>query len=658
VDYVNEAKKLKEDLKRYSYNYHVLDNPLISDYEYDHLLRRLEEIEEEHPEIITPDSPTQRVGEAPSDAFSPVVHQVPLSSLLDVFSYEELVAFDKRVKGLTDDAIQYVVEPKIDGLSVAVEYKDGVFIKGATRGDGNVGEDITANLKTIQTLPLRLNEDVSHFIGRGEVYMPKTVFHKLNSERELNEQPIFANPRNAAAGSLRQLDPKIAAERKLAIILFNSQLNADKIFSYHKESVDYMKDLGFVTVPQIICNNIEEVFEAIAELGDNREKLPYDIDGAVVKINDLKTRENLGSTSKAPRWAVAYKYPPEQKETVITDIVIQVGRTGVLTPKAVLRPTRISGSTVTYATLHNEDFIKDKDIRINDTVLVQKAGEIIPEVIRVIPEKRPHDSAPYNFPDKCPICGSDVVREKDEAAVRCTSEFCPAQQIRKIIHFASRDAMDINGLGSAIVEQFVEFGLISDVSDLYLLTKDDVMKLEGFQDKSSQKLIDNINVSKNCELYRFIYSLGIRHVGLKASKNLSKRFKTLNNLLNASVDELINTEDIGEIMANSIRSFFDSVQGKRIVDLLLKNGVSPQDYVGNDNNVLDGKTIVVTGTLEKYSRQDIEALIENLGGKSASSVSKKTDFVVVGENAGSKLAKAQQLGIRILSENEFDEMIK
>lgn len=656
MDDFTEIEALRQELTQAGYEYYVLDKPTMSDYDYDHKLRRLEELETAHPETITPDSPTQRVGGQPLEAFTQVRHQVPLESLQDVFNFEELEAFDQRVKGVVPDA-EYVVEPKVDGLSVALEYEDGIFVRGATRGDGQVGEDVTENLRTVRSIPLKIPDAPPRLIVRGEVYMPKKVFHTLNEERERRGEALFANPRNAAAGSLRQLDPKVAASRKLDIAVFNIQWPRDD-FSTHLETLDYMRDKGFKVIPHYSCSRISQVTEHITEIGDTRASFPFDIDGAVIKVNSLSQRAVLGSTAKFPRWAAAYKYPPEVKPARVLDIVVQVGRTGVLTPKAVLTPVRLAGTTVTNATLHNQDFITEKDIRIGDTVLVRKAGEIIPEVLSVVADQRPEETQPWFLPKVCPVCGAPVERDEDGAHTRCTGAECPAQLLRNLAHFASRDAMDIEGLGIAVVENLVNAQLVKTPGDLYFLREEDVAQLERMGKRSAQKLLAALEKSKSQDLSRLIYAFGIRQVGQKAGKILAARFHTLEGLQNATLEELTAVDDIGEITARSILDWMVSPQSRHLIDRLREAGVNMTAAEQGSDQRFAGMTFVLTGALEKFTRDEASEMIEARGGKSAGSVSKKTTYVVAGEAAGSKLRKAQELGITVLSEDEFLELLK
>lgn len=657
MDELKELEVLRHELIQAGLEYYVYDAPTMSDYEYDHKLRRLEELEAAHPEAITPDSPTQRVGGKALEAFSQVEHRVPLESLQDVFDFEELKAFDIRVRGVVPDA-HYVVEPKVDGLSVALEYENGLFVRGATRGDGRVGEDVTENLRTIRSIPMRLPDMPAHLIVRGEVFMPKQVFHALNEERERRGEPLFANPRNAAAGSLRQLDPKIAASRRLDILVFNIQWIEGAALSTHLETLEYLKRNNFKVIPHYSCQQMEQVMDHIAEIGENRDSFQFDIDGAVVKVNSLSDRERLGSTAKFPRWAAAYKYPPEVKPSKVTDILVQVGRTGVLTPKAVLEPVRLAGTTVTSATLHNQDFISEKDIRIGDTVLVRKAGEIIPEVLSVVMEQRPEGTRPYFLPSVCPVCGAPVERDEDGAHIRCTGSECPAQLLRNLAHFASRDAMDIDGMGIAVVENLVGAGLVKTPGDLYFLCEEDIAKLDRMGKKSAQNLISAIENSKSQDLSRLIYAFGIRQVGQKAGKVLAAHFKTLDALETATLEELTAIDDIGEITAHSLLEWMSSPQSRHLISRLREAGVNMTATDRGDDQRFAGMIFVLTGALERFTRDEATELIEARGGKAASSVSKKTTYVVAGESAGSKLRKAQELGIQILTEDDFSALLK
>ena len=657
MDEKQEILALRQELEEANYQYYVLDAPQMSDYDFDHKLRRLEELEAKHPELDTPDSPTRRVGGAVADGFAEVKHPVPLESLQDVFSLEELGEFGQRVEEALPDGVEYDVEPKVDGLSVALEYENGVFVRGATRGDGRVGEDVTENLRTVRSIPLRLPESLPRLIVRGEVYMPKQVFEALNADLEVQGKPLFANPRNAAAGSLRQHDPRIAAARKLDIQVFNIQLAEGKTFRTHAETLEYLKSQHFKVIPHETCATIEEVGERIAAIGDGRENYPFDIDGAVVKVNDLSQRTVLGSTAKFPRWAAAYKYPPEQKPSKVVDIVVQVGRTGVLTPKAVVEPVRLAGTTVTNATLHNQDFIAEKDIRIGDTVLVQKAGEIIPEIVAVLKDRRPEGTEPYLLPTVCPVCGAPVARDEDGAHIRCTGAECPAQLLRHLTHFASRDAMDIEGLGPAVVEGLVNAGLVKGPGDLYALKAEDVANLERMGKKSADNLIAAIERSKENDLSRLLFAFGIRQVGQKAGQVLARQFGSLDALMAADVETLTAVPDIGGITAQSIVDWFRSEQSRHLIETLRAAGVNFESHAAPVGDALAGKTFVLTGTLEQFTRDEAKAMIEAQGGKVSGSVSKKTGYVVAGEAAGSKLRKAQELGIPVLSESDLLTML-
>ncbi len=657
MDVKQEIEQLRAELERANYEYYVLDAPTMSDYDFDYKLRRLEELEGVHPELITPDSPTQRVGGKAAEGFAEVVHQVPLESLQDVFSLEELSEFGQRVEEVVE-GVSYDVEPKVDGLSVALEYENGLFVRGATRGDGRVGEDVTQNLKTVRSIPLRLPESLPRLIVRGEVFMPKSVFHKLNEERELAGQPLFANPRNAAAGSLRQLDPKIAASRQLDILVFNIQFAEGKEFQTHTETLDYLESQHFRVIPRTCCDSMDSCARQIERIGDSREAFDFDIDGAVIKVNSLSERELLGSTAKFPRWAAAYKYPPEQKPSKVVDIVVQVGRTGVLTPKAVVEPVRLAGTTVTNATLHNQDFITEKDVRIGDTVLVQKAGEIIPEIVSVLKEKRPEGTVPYQLPAQCPVCGAAVVRDEDGAAIRCTGAECPAQLMRNLVHFASRDAMDIEGLGPANVENLVNAGLLKTPGDLYSLQAEDVAKLERMGKKSAQNLIEAIEKSKNNDLSKLLNAFGIRQVGQKAAQVLARQFGSMEAIAAAGEEELTAVPDIGAITAQSLTAWFSAPQSRHLLETLRAAGVNMESRAEPVGDKLAGLTFVLTGELTGFTRKEAGERIQALGGKVSGSVSKKTSFVVAGEAAGSKLRKAQELDIPILDESGFLAMLE
>ena len=658
MDVQKEILQLRRELEYHNKLYYVLDAPVISDYEYDMLMQRLKKLEADHPELITPDSPTQRVGGQALSQFEPVRHQVPLESLVDVFSHEELFAFGDRMDSLLEETHDYVVEPKIDGLSMSLEYENGVFVRGATRGDGVTGENVTENLRTVRSLPLRIENAPERLIVRGEVYMSKSVFRELNAEREIRGETLLANPRNAAAGSMRQLDPKVTASRKLDIICFNMQYSSGEPYRTHAETLDAMKDMGFPVVPYTCYDNIRDCVEKIEWLGENRGDLAYDMDGAVIKINSLAQRERLGSTAKAPRWAVAYKYPPEKKESRVLDIVVQVGRTGVLTPKVIVEPIRLAGTTVSAATLHNQDNIDRLDLRIGDTVLLQKAGEIIPEVLSVNKSLRPEGTVPFVLPSVCPECGSPVVRDPDGAALRCTSPECPAQRLRNIAHFASREAMDIEGLGISVCESLINSGLVNNAADLYYLDENSVAALDRMGSKSAANLTAAIDRSREAGLARLICAFGIRQVGQKAAKVLASHYASLDDLMNADREELKLIPDEGESTAGFITEWFANPQSLDLIERLRLAGVSFTSREERKDNRFAGLTFVLTGTLEHYSIDEASAIIESFGGKASGSVSKKTSFVLAGANAGSKLTKAEALGIRILSEDEFNEMIQ
>lgn len=651
---IDELRKL---INYHSELYYTHDEPEIDDFEYDKLMSMLKKMEAENPELITPDSPTQRVGGKILDGFEEVTHTVKMQSLNDVFDKQGVIDFGRKTEEALKEKVEYVTELKIDGLSVSLEYRDGYFFRGSTRGDGEVGEDVTENLKTIRSIPLKLNESVNIEV-RGEVFMPHASFIKLNEQQQERELKPFKNPRNAAAGSLRQLDSKIAAERKLDIFVFNIQQLENKEISTHKEGIEYLKHLGFKTIPiKEVYTSIEDAFLEIERIGERRSELDFDIDGAVVKVNSIRQREALGSTEKCPKWAIAYKYPPEEKETKLIDIVIQVGRTGVLTPNAVLESVRLAGTTVSRATLHNEDFIKEKDIRIGDTVIVRKAGDIIPEVVSVVKEKRSGNETEYKMPEVCPVCGAKVYREEGEAAIRCTGGECSAQLARNIIHFASRDAMDIEGLGPAVVNRLLDEKLISSSSDLYSLTAEMIAPLEKMGDKSAQNLILAIEESKKNDLSKLIFALGIRHVGAKNAKILANKYLTLDALIEANEEEIAQIPDIGMVIAKSIVQFFSQEQNMDIVEKLREKGVNFECRERAKGGIFEGKTFVLTGTLPTLTRSEASKLIEENGGKTSSSVSKKTDYVLAGSEAGSKLDKAQALGINIIDEEQFKNML-
>lgn len=658
MDALGQITALREKLRYHNEKYYNEDAPEISDYEYDMMQRELRALEAAHPEYADADSPTQRVGGTASGRFAKVTHAYPLESLQDVFSFDELSEFYGRVEGAVGQA-EYVVEYKIDGLSVALEYIDGVFVRGATRGDGQVGEDVTANLKTIKDIPQKLENAPPHLIVRGEVYMKKSVFDTLNAELELHEKPLLANPRNAAAGSLRQKDSKITKQRKLSIFCFNIQ-NADELpLDSHTASLDLLKSLGFPVSPRYpVYTDPADVQREIENMGETRGELDFDIDGAVIKVNSFAQRQTLGSTAKFPRWAAAYKYPPEVKQTLLKDIIISVGRTGVLTPNAVLESVRLAGTTVSRATLHNRDFIRQLDVRVGDTVSVRKAGEIIPEIIGVALDKRPADAQPYEMPKFCPVCGAPVYDDEEEAAIRCTGAACPAQLLRNLMHFASRDAMDIDGCGEGNLQKLIDAGLVKSAADLYDLTVEQLLPLGKKVDTWANNLLRGIKASKTRDLSRLLFAFGIRHVGQKAGKILSNHFGSLDALLAASVEEMTEIRDIGQTTAESIAAWRELDQSKELIEKLRAAGVN---FIGEKtakSDLLAGKTIVATGSLTLYTRKEINDLIESLGGKAAGSVSKRTSYVVAGENAGSKLQKAAELGIPVLTEEEFKNMIQ
>lgn len=658
MDIQKELDALRKEINYHNRLYYVDDAPVISDYDYDMLMQRLKKLEAEHPELVTPDSPTQRVGGEALSKFETVTHQVPLESLTDVFSLDELYAFGERMDSLLDGAHAYTVEPKIDGLSMSLEYENGVFVRGATRGDGLVGENVTENLRTVRSLPLRIENAPERLIVRGEVYMSKAVFRELNEQREKNGEQLLANPRNAAAGSMRQLDPRIAASRKLDIVCFNLQYSSDELYTSHAQTLDAMKAMGFPVVPYRLYDRIDDCVERIEWLGEHRGELPYDMDGAVIKIDSLSQRRSLGSTAKAPRWAVAFKYPPEKKESRVLDIVVQVGRTGVLTPKVIVEPVRLAGTTVSAATLHNQDNIDRLDLRIGDTVLLQKAGEIIPEVLSVNRDKRPEGSVPFVMPSVCPECGSPVVRDEDGAALRCTSPECPAQRLRNIAHFASREAMDIEGLGLSACESLIQSGLVTSAADLYYLDEEQVAGLERMGKKSAQNLLRAIETSKQAGLARLLCAFGIRQVGQKAAKVLASRFADLDSLMAARREELTAIPDIGGVTADFILEWFALPQSQHLIGRLREAGVDFMSREEKKDERFAGLTFVLTGTLSDFTRDEAAAVIESFGGKASGSVSKKTSYVLAGENAGSKLTKAESLGIPILSEEQFRQMIR
>ena len=662
-----EAKKRIEELRKkteyYATKYYDEDKPEISDFEYDMLMVELRNLEKEYPEYKSKDSLTQKVGGHVKEGFKKVTHEVPLQSLQDVFSFEEVEEFDERIQKQAEEngieKVNYVVETKIDGLSAALEYKQGKFVRGATRGNGLIGEDVTENLKTVKTIPMELNDKIDITV-RGEVFISKKDFEEMNQEREENEQELFANARNAAAGSLRQLDSKITAKRPLDIYIFNVQKIEGKTFNSHFEELEYLSKLGFNVNPvRIPCKNIEEAEKAIEKIGEDRENLTFGIDGAVVKVDDLRFREILGSTIKVPRWAVAYKYPPEKKETILKDIICQVGRTGVITPMAILEPVKVAGSTISKTTLHNEDFIKEKDLKIGDTVVIQKAGDVIPEIVEVVKGKRTGKEKEFEMPKVCPVCGALAVREEGEAAIRCTGIECPAKLFRNLVHFVSREAMDISGLGENIIQQLLDKNLIKNIANIYELKFEDIASLKKNGTKFAQNLVDAIERSKQNDLSKLITALGIRHVGVKASKMLAKKYKTMDNLMKATFEELSMIDDIGPIVANSIVEFFSEEQTIDLIDKLKSAGVNMKSLEEeSEDNRFEGKTFVLTGSLEEFTRKEASELIEKFGGKTSGTVSKKTSYVLAGEEAGSKLTKAQNLGVTIITETEFKEMLE
>lgn len=650
--------ELTELLEYHSRKYYVEDNPEISDFEYDKMMVELEKLEKEYPQFASDISPTKSVGGAVLSKFDTVRHEVRMESLQDAFNEEEIQEFDKRVSSQVSD-YSYVVEHKIDGLSVSLEYADGQFKRGSTRGDGDVGEDVSENLKTIKSIPMRLKDKIPFLEVRGEVFMSRDNFIKLNETREALEEPLFANPRNAAAGSLRQLDSKITAKRNLDIFIFNIQSINGVEFSNHLESLKFLRDQGFKVIENNVeYKTIEDAYKRVLEIGEQRGELYFDIDGAVIKINDFNLRNELGSTSKYPKWAIAYKFPAEKQKTKIENILIQIGRTGVLTPLAVLTPVRIAGSLVSRATLHNLDYIVEKDIKIGDTVIIQKAGDIIPEVVEVVLSERDGSETEFKMPRECPECGALVVREDGETAYRCTGINCPAQRLRNIIHFVSRDAMDIDGLGPSIIEQMIERNMISNVADLYKLSLESISQMDKMGEKSAQNLLDSLHKSKSNPLYRLIYGLGIRHIGEKAAKILAKKYKTIDDLINTSIEDLTKIDDIGNVMAQSITEFFAQEQNLELIENLRNSGINMVDEQEEmtDSRFM-GKTFVLTGTLSQFTRKEASDIIEGFGGKTSSSVSKNTDFVLAGEEAGSKLDKANKLGISVITEEEFKNMI-
>ncbi len=656
----DKAKKRIDELnkltKYYAQKYYDDDNPEISDFEYDMLMNELKNLEKEFPEFINKNSLTQKVGGTVKEGFEKVVHIVPLQSLQDVFSFDELYSFDERMKKF-DSNVKYVVETKIDGLSVALEYKNGEFIKGATRGNGQVGEDITDNLKTIRNIPKTLKEKID-IIVRGEVFISKKDFEELNEKQD--EDNKFANARNLAAGSLRQLDSTITKTRPLDIYIFNVQKSDDIKFTSHYDSLIYLEKLGFNVNPiKVLCNSIDEAISEVENIGKTREEIPFGIDGAVIKVDNLTLREEIGTTFKAPKWAIAYKYPPEQKETILKDIVCNVGRTGVITPMAILEPVVVAGSKISKTTLHNEDFIKEKDLKIGDHILIQKAGDVIPEVVKALKDKRTGKERNFKMPKTCPVCGAPAVREEGEAQVRCIGIECKARNLRNIIHFASKEGMNIEGLGEKIIEQLYNNGLIETIADIYYLRQEDIESLKKDGKKFAKNLINAIEKSKDNDLDRLICAIGIRHIGTKSAKTLAKKFKSIDGLMSASLEDLIETDDVGDITAQSIYDFFKQEQTIDLINKLKNVNVNMKlEEIKDLDNRFEAKTFVLTGTLEEYTRDEASKIIESYGGKTSSSVSKKTDYVLAGEEAGSKLTKAENLGIKIISEQDFKEMIK
>lgn len=653
----SRMESLREQLHYHNHRYYVLNNPEIDDFTFDKMLRELEDLEAQFPQFITPDSPTSRVGESATTQFTPVVHQVQMGSLSDVFDEEELKDFDHRVQETIGNPL-YICEPKIDGLSVSLEYTNGIFTRGSTRGDGLTGEDITENLRTIRSIPLKLTEPLPFLEVRGEVFMPRSVFEKLSEQQELNGEQPFKNPRNAAAGSLRQKNPKITASRRLDIFVFNiQQKEGGETITGHKQSLEYLGKLGFHVIPSYrACENIDKVIEAIHEIGDHRSEYDYAIDGAVVKVDDFSQREVLGSTSKFPKWAAAFKYPPEVKETILRDIEIQVGRTGALTPTAVFDPIQLAGTTVSRAVLHNQDFINEKKIAVGDRILVRKAGEIIPEVIASVSHDPDKDI--FQIPLVCPSCGSPVVRDEGEAVLRCTNVDCPAQLLRNLIHFASRDAMDIDGLGPAVLSALVGIHAIHSPADLYTLSAETIASLDKMGEKSAANLLAALEKSKQNDLSRLVFALGIRNVGQKASQLLCQKFQHIDQLMNADFEQISAIDGFGDVMAENVVQFFQLAKTRDLIERLRGLGLNMVSTLKPVGDKLTGLTFVLTGTLPTLSRNEAKEKIEALGGKVSSSVSKKTSYVLAGEDAGSKLKKAQDLGITLLSEDEFLKMLE
>lgn len=661
---MTNKKRIDELIDLINYHnekYYNQDAPEISDAQYDELVKELIKLEEENPNLKRVDSPSNRVGGKPLDKFDQIIHKIPMLSLSNAYSAQDIRDFDKRVSDMASSNVEYVVEFKIDGLSVGLTYDNGEFEKGATRGDGVVGEDISKNLMTVKSIPLKIN-DTDELVVRGEVYISKENFKKINEQQEEQGLQLYANPRNLAAGSLRQLDSKLTAKRPLDIFVFNLEYGENLEFKTHSESLEFLSNLGFSVSPNYkVCKSIQEVIEHIEYWTENRDKLDFEIDGMVIKVNDIRQRESMGYTAKSPRWAIAYKFPAEKKKTKILDIIVEVGRTGTITPTAVLEPVRLAGTSVSRATLHNEDYIREKDIRINDTVLVQKAGDIIPQVIEVVKEERNGNEIEFNMPDKCPVCSEPTVRLEGEAAVKCINMSCPAQIRRGIIHFVSRDAMNIDGLGESIITLLLNEKIIEDIADLYSIKKEDVINLERMGEKSATNLINSIQKSKENDLWRLINGLGIKFVGVKGAKILANSFKSLDSIIEADVNRLVNLEEFGETMANSVVEFFKEDKNINVINKLKKAGVNTQIIKNENNNtakVFEGMKIVLTGTLPTLKRNDAKEMIESRGGKATSSVSKSTTFVLAGEEAGSKLTKANELGIKVIDENEFIEICK
>lgn len=660
MDMKKRMNELIDKINYHSNKYYNEDAPEISDFEYDNLMKELIKIEEENPQIKRADSPSGRVGGKPLDKFNQVAHKITMLSLSNAYSAKDLKDFDKRVRELGNDDVEYVVEFKIDGLSVGLSYKNGVFEKGATRGNGVIGEDITENLRTVKTIPLKI-DDTKEIVVRGEVYISKQSFEKINEIQEEQGLQLFANPRNLAAGTLRQLDSKLTAKRPLDIFVFNLEYMENTEFKSHSESLEYLKKLGFkISTDYKVCSNIDEVIKHIEYWTENRSELPFEIDGMVIKVNNLKQREVMGYTAKSPRWAIAYKFPAQQKKTKLIDIIVEVGRTGTITPTAILEPVRLAGTTVSRATLHNEDYINEKDIRIGDTVLVQKAGDIIPQVVQVVKDDRGGEEIEFKFPDKCPVCSEPTVRLEGEAAIKCINISCPAQIRRGIIHFASRDAMNIEGLGESIVSLLLDNNIIKDIADLYYIKKEDIVNLERMGDKSAENLINAIEKSKQNELYRLINGLGIKYIGVKGAKVLAKNFDSLDEIISADVNKLTNLEEFGDVMANSVVEFFNEEKNINVINKLKEVGINTESIKNEDEsivNIFEGMKIVLTGTLPTLKRNDAKEMIEARGGKATSSVSKSTTFVLAGEEAGSKLTKANELGIKVIDEAKFLDIL-